>query len=116
MTDISYHFGRCELRLGTRELLVDGKAQAIEPLAFDLLAYLLRYRDRDVSKDELLDEVWLGRIVSVGAVARAAMTVRNAIGRRNRPLITGAGSVTDSSERSVRPRSPRRTRRPKPAL
>jgi hypothetical protein len=33
-----------------------------------------------VTKDELLDEVWLGRIVSVGAVARAAMTVRKAIG------------------------------------
>jgi DNA-binding winged helix-turn-helix (wHTH) protein len=79
MTDLAYHFGRCELRTGTRELLADGHAQALEPLAFDLLAYLLRHRDRDVSKDELLDEVWLGRIVSVGAVARAAMTVRKAV-------------------------------------
>lgn len=80
MTDLTYHFGRCELRLGTRELLVDGQVRALEPLAFDLLAYLLLHRDRDVSKDELLDEVWLGRIVSVGAVARAAMTARKAIG------------------------------------
>jgi DNA-binding winged helix-turn-helix (wHTH) protein len=80
MTDLTYHFGRCELRLGTRELLVDGQVQAMEPLAFDLLAYLVLHRDRDVSKDELLDEVWLGRIVSVGAVARAAMTVRKAVG------------------------------------
>jgi DNA-binding winged helix-turn-helix (wHTH) protein len=77
---LAYHFGRCELRIGTRELLADGQLQPLEPLAFDLLAYLLRHRDRDVSKDELLDEVWLGRIVSVGAVARAAMTVRKAIG------------------------------------
>lgn len=80
MTDLAYHFGRCELRVGTRELLVDGQPRALEPLAFDMLVYLLRHRDRDVSKDELLDEVWLGRIVSVGAVARAAMTVRKAIG------------------------------------
>ena len=80
MTDLAYHFGRCELRIGTRELLVDRLSQLLEPLAFDLLAYLLRHRDRNVSKDELLDEVWLGRIVSVGAVARAAMTVRKAIG------------------------------------
>ena len=79
MTDLAYHFGRCELRIGTRELLVDGQSRLLEPLAFDLLAYLLRHRDRAVSKDELLDEVWLGRIVSVGAVARAAMTVRKAI-------------------------------------
>lgn len=80
MNDHAYHFGRCELRPGTRELLVDGQPRPLEPLAFDMLAYLVRHRDRDVSKDELLDEVWLGRIVSVGAVARAAMTVRKAIG------------------------------------
>lgn len=80
MTDITYHFGRCELRTGARELLVDGQPQALEPLAFDLLVHLLRHRHRDVTKDELLDEVWLGRIVSVGAVARAVMTVRKAIG------------------------------------
>ena len=80
MIDLAFHFDRCDLRVGTRELLVDGQAQALEPLAFDLLAYLLRHRDRDVSKDELLDEVWLGRIVSIGAVARAAMLARNAIG------------------------------------
>jgi DNA-binding winged helix-turn-helix (wHTH) protein len=80
MTDLAYYFGRCELRIGTRELFVDGQVRPLEPLAFDLLAYLLRHRDRDVSKDELLDQVWLGRIVSVGAVARAVMTVRKAIG------------------------------------
>ena len=80
MPQLVHHFGHCELRSGTRELLVDGRPQALEPLVFDLLAYLLRHRDRDVSKDELLDEVWLGRMVSVGAVARAAMTVRKAIG------------------------------------
>jgi DNA-binding winged helix-turn-helix (wHTH) protein len=79
MTDLTYHFGHCELRTGTRELLVHGQVQALEPLAFDLLAHLLRHRDRDVSKNELLDEVWLGRIVSIGAVARAAMMARKAI-------------------------------------
>ena len=41
MIDLAHHFGRCELRIGTRELLVDRQAQALEPLAFDLLAYLL---------------------------------------------------------------------------
>lgn len=94
MNNLAYHFGRCELRVATRELLVDGQVQALEPLAFDLLAYLLRHRDRDVSKDELLDEVWLGRIVSVGAVARAAMTVRKAIGvAATGPLIRTAHRI-----------------------
>jgi DNA-binding winged helix-turn-helix (wHTH) protein len=80
MTTPSYLFGRCELRTGTRELLFDGHVRPLEPLAFELLVYLLRHRARDVPKDELLDEVWLGRFVSVGAVARAVMTVRKAIG------------------------------------
>jgi DNA-binding winged helix-turn-helix (wHTH) protein len=79
MTDPVFHFGGCELHLGTRILLVNGRTQVMEPLAFDLLVYLLRHRGRDVSKDELLDDVWLGRIVTVGAVARAVMSVRKAI-------------------------------------
>ncbi len=94
MNDPAYHFGRCELRPGTRELLVDGQLRPLEPLAFDMLTYLVRHRDRDVSKDELLDEVWLGRIVSVGAVARAAMTVRKAIGvAESGPLVRTAHRV-----------------------
>jgi len=41
-----------------------------------------------VSKDELLDEVWPGAIVSVGALARAVVTVRQAIGDTDEaPLI-----------------------------
>ena len=80
MTNSVFRFGSCELHIGLRELRVAGQPRALEPLAFDLLAYLLRHRDRAVSKDELLDHVWLGRIVSVGSLARAVMTVRQAIG------------------------------------
>jgi DNA-binding winged helix-turn-helix (wHTH) protein len=75
-----YRFGRCQLDLRTRELQRDGRPCHLEPLAFDLLAYLLRHRGRPVTKDELFEEVWLGRIVSPGALARAAMAVRRAIG------------------------------------
>lgn len=80
MLDPVFRFARCELHVGTRELRIDGQPRALEPLVFDLLAYLLRHRDREVSKDELLDQVWLGRVVSVGSVARAVMMVRQAIG------------------------------------
>lgn len=85
MIDPVFHFGRCELHVGARELRVGGQPRALEPLAFDLLAYLLRHRNRVVSKDELMDEVWLGRIVSVGSVARAVMMVRQAIGDDGEP-------------------------------
>lgn len=74
-----FRFGRCEAHVGTRELRVDGQPRALEPLAFNLLVYLLRRRDSVVSKDELLDQVWGGRIVSVSALASAVMRVRQAI-------------------------------------
>lgn len=79
MTDPTFAFGRCELIVGTRELRVDDQPRALQPLAFDLLVYLLRHRHRDVSKHELLDQVWLGRIVTPAALARAITTVRQAI-------------------------------------
>jgi DNA-binding winged helix-turn-helix (wHTH) protein len=85
MLDPVFRFARCELHVGTRELRIDGQARALEPLVFDLLTYLLRHRDRVLPKDELLDEVWLGRIVSVGSVARAVMMVRQAIGDAGEP-------------------------------
>lgn len=94
MSDTVYHFSGCELRTGTRELFVAGRLQALEPLAFDLLAYLLRHHDRAVSKDELLDEVWLGRIVTVGTVARAAWLVRKVLeGAAGEPLLRTVHSV-----------------------
>ena len=77
--DTVYRFGRCALDLRARELRRDGQPHHLEPLAFELLAYLLRHRDRTVTKDELFDEVWLGRVVSPGALARAVKTVRHAI-------------------------------------
>ena len=36
----------------------------MEPQVFDLLEFLVRNRDRVVSKDDLLASVWGGRIVS----------------------------------------------------
>jgi DNA-binding winged helix-turn-helix (wHTH) protein len=74
-----FRFGRCELVPATRELRVDGELCTIAPLAFDLLVDLLQHRGSIVSKDDLLDRVWAGRSVTVGAIARAVMVVRQAI-------------------------------------
>jgi DNA-binding winged helix-turn-helix (wHTH) protein len=79
MDERRFFFGRCELRPGSHELLVDGQTCPLKPLAYDLLLYLLTHRGRTVTKDELLDNVWGGRAVTVGAIARAVMLVRQAI-------------------------------------
>lgn len=75
-----YSFETCVLDLGRRELRKDGQLVAIEPQVFDLLAYLIRHRDRVVSRDDLIEGVWGGRIVSESALASRVNAVRRAIG------------------------------------
>ena len=55
--DFALDCERRELRRAT-ELL------SVEPQVFDLLQYLIRNRERVVSKDDLVAAVWHGRIVS----------------------------------------------------
>ena len=47
---------------------------------FDLLVYLVQHHDRFVSKDDLLQAVWGGRIVSDAAVAARINAARRALG------------------------------------
>lgn len=74
-----YRFGRCELRPARRELRVNGHPRPLERRPFDLLVYLVRHRERVVSKDELLNQLWADDAVTVGVVARAVMKARQAI-------------------------------------
>jgi DNA-binding winged helix-turn-helix (wHTH) protein/class 3 adenylate cyclase/predicted ATPase len=79
-----FAFGDAELDSDRRELRLGGKSVPIEPQVFDLLAYLLRHRDRVVSKEELLNAVWGGRIVSDGALSTRLNAVRRALGDNGR--------------------------------
>jgi DNA-binding winged helix-turn-helix (wHTH) protein len=76
----SYRFERCEVRLGSREVMLDGQLQQVEPRPFDLLVYLIEHRDRVIPKDELLDKLWPDDFVSPSVVSRAIMKARQAIG------------------------------------
>ncbi len=58
----------------------DGRAVAVEPQVFDVLVHLLRHRDRVVSKEELLDEVWGDRFVSESTLTSRIKAARRAIG------------------------------------
>ena len=68
------------LDLDRRELTRGSKAIAIGPQVFDLLVYLVRNREHVVSKDNLLDAVWGGRIVSESTLTSHINAVRKAIG------------------------------------
>lgn len=74
-----YVFGDCELDLTRFELRRAGAVEPVEPQVFDVLAVLLRERDRVVSKDDLLDAVWGNRFVSESALTSRIKAARRAI-------------------------------------
>lgn len=77
-----FRFGDYSLDAGRRELRQGGTLVAVEPQVFDLLLYLLQNRDRVVSKDDLLEVVWGGRIVSESTLTSRINAARRAIGDR----------------------------------
>jgi TolB-like protein len=77
---VIYRFGEFELDLARAELRAGGVACPVEPQVFALLTHLVENRDRLVSRDELLERVWDGRIVSDAAIASRIKSARQALG------------------------------------
>lgn len=75
-----YRFGEYELDTARLQLRRGGEPVHVEPRAFDLLCHLVLHRDRMVTKNELLDEVWGDRFVSEAALTTALRTARLAVG------------------------------------
>ena len=73
-------FGDHVLDSEQRELRCGAELVAVEPQVFDLLIYLVQHHDRVVSKDDLLQAVWGGRIVSDAALAARINAARRALG------------------------------------
>ena len=66
--NLRYLFEEYALDTHRRELRRGTNLVAIEPQVFDLLVYLIRHRDRVVSKDDLVASVWHGRVISESAL------------------------------------------------
>ncbi|QHG65883.2 winged helix-turn-helix domain-containing tetratricopeptide repeat protein [Pseudomonas putida] len=63
-----------------RELTLCGQAVTIGPQVFDLLLQLVTHRDRVMGREELLAQVWNGKIVSESTITSHINAVRRAIG------------------------------------
>jgi Predicted integral membrane protein len=68
------------LDVDRRELRRSADLVMIEPQVFDLLVYLVRNRDRVLSKDDLMAAVWDGRIVSESTLTSRINSARKAVG------------------------------------
>ena len=77
---MQFMFGDCVLDPGRRELTRGSQVIAVGPQVFDLLIYLVRNRERVVSKDDVLDAVWSGRTVSESTLTSHINAARKAIG------------------------------------
>src|SRR3954469_8689312 len=77
---MQFLFADHALDLDRRELRRQSEAIAVGPQVFDLLAYLIKNRTRVVSKDDLFDHVWQGRIVSESTLTSHINAARKVIG------------------------------------
>ena len=75
-----YRFDHFELDMACFELREDGAAHPLEPQVFALLAYLIEHRERLVTKNELFEKLWDGRVVTDSALTSRVKSVRRALG------------------------------------
>jgi adenylate cyclase len=75
-----YLFEDYALDTDRRELCRRTDVVRLEPQAFDLLEYLIRNRERVVSRDDLIAVIWCGRVVSDSAMTTRINAARSAIG------------------------------------
>lgn len=74
-----YRFENLALDPDRRELRAAEEMLQLQPRVFDLVLYLVRNRERVVSKDELLDQLWPGVVVVEGALQRAISLARSCL-------------------------------------
>jgi TolB-like protein len=77
---LRYLFEEYAFDTARRELCRGPDVIAVTPQVFDLLAYLIRHRERVVTKDDLVGAIWNGRIVSDAALTTRLNAARCAIG------------------------------------
>jgi DNA-binding winged helix-turn-helix (wHTH) protein len=79
MTSRIHRFAAFELDPGQRALRLGGRELPLQPRVFDLLSYLVEHRDRVVSKEELLESLWPGVVVTESSLQRAVSLARSAL-------------------------------------
>jgi DNA-binding winged helix-turn-helix (wHTH) protein/pimeloyl-ACP methyl ester carboxylesterase len=75
-----YTFDDCKLDTAGYELQRGGVPVAIEPQVFELLCLLLSRQGQVITRDEIIDVVWKGRIVSDTTLSSRIKAARQSIG------------------------------------
>ncbi len=81
---VRYRFADCELDTESRILVRHGEPRHVEPQVLDLLILLIANGPRVVSKDEVVEKVWQGRVVSDETIHSRINAVRRSVGDTGR--------------------------------
>lgn len=77
---VLYQFGTIEIDTVNFCLTNNGDECAVEPQVFDLIVYLIKHRDRVLTRDEIFDDVWQGRHVSDTSLSNHIKSARRVLG------------------------------------
>ena len=75
-----YRLQSCEVDPARFELRRAGQPVPVEPQVLELLLYLVAHRDRAVTRAELFEQLWRGRVVTDSALNSRIKAARSAIG------------------------------------
>lgn len=92
-TAFAYRFGTAEFDESRFELRVAGLPVDVEHRALQVLAHLLRHAGEVITKEELLRDVWAGRITVDKVLPNAINKLRRALGAANAACITTQARV-----------------------
>lgn len=118
---VRYRFGEFVLDARAYTLVRGAEEVSLQPKVFDVLRHLLEHRDRVVTKQELLDALWVGEHVNEGAVPWSISHARRALGQERgakAPIETVHGrgyrftSPVELLPQSTRPPEPLRSSPP----
>ncbi len=75
-----YKFNSIEIDTKNYRLLDNGKEMAVEPQVFNLIVFLIENKQNVVSRDEILDKLWQGRVVSDTSINNHIKSARKVLG------------------------------------
>jgi DNA-binding winged helix-turn-helix (wHTH) protein len=81
----AFRLGRAHVQPSTRTLEVDGRAEIIEPRMMQVLVALAGAKGEVVTRDELLELCWEGRVVGEDALSRVLWRLRQVLARLGQP-------------------------------
>jgi eukaryotic-like serine/threonine-protein kinase len=74
--EADFSLGRLCIRPSSREVLGAGEKEVLEPRVMQVLVALARRRGEVISREDLVEECWAGRVVGEDAISRCIARVR----------------------------------------